>query len=245
MSSFWTENFKVRSYEVDFRKQATIETLCRYFQEAAWNHAEALGVGYQRLLQENKIWVLSRLLIEMESSPVWGETVQIVTWPRAAKSVFAMRDFEILNASGVRFLAGTSAWLVIDTRSRKPQRVDRLTATIQAVQDRRAIMEEPEKIPELASDTVSTQQITVRYTDIDVNRHVNNARYLGWLMDSYSFEFHEQHSLRRLEINYLGEAQPGQSITISTMQVCPGEILHLMNNAQTQAPLCRARLQWK
>jgi hypothetical protein len=36
----WTESFKVHSYDVDFNKTATLESLCRHFQEAAWNHAE-------------------------------------------------------------------------------------------------------------------------------------------------------------------------------------------------------------
>jgi medium-chain acyl-[acyl-carrier-protein] hydrolase len=202
-------------------------------------------VGYQRLLQEDKIWVLSRLLIEIESAPLWGETVQIVTWPRAAKSVFAMRDFEILNASGVRFLAGTTGWLIIDTHSRRPLRVDKLTASIEAVQDRRALAEEPEKLPDMPGGALSAQRFTARYSDIDVNKHVNNARYLGWLMDSYSFDFHEQHSLSRLEINYVGEAQAGQNISVSAVELSPGEFVHSINNAETNAQLCRAKVKWR
>src|SRR5712691_7393571 len=58
--AIWRGDFRVHSYEVDFKQSATLECLCRYFQEAAWNHAEELGVGYQRLQAENKIWVLSR-----------------------------------------------------------------------------------------------------------------------------------------------------------------------------------------
>src|SRR6266702_8253653 len=98
----WTENFKIHSYEVGLSRRATLETVCRYFQEAAWNHAEALGVGYSQLQRQNKIWVLSRLLVKVEHYPRWAETVTIRTWPRAAKSIFAMRDFEVFDSVGTR-----------------------------------------------------------------------------------------------------------------------------------------------
>ena len=62
----WAETFKVHSYEVDFTQRATLTTLCHYFQEAAWNHAELLGVGYSQLQTERRLWVLSRLLIELK-----------------------------------------------------------------------------------------------------------------------------------------------------------------------------------
>src|SRR5882724_1138220 len=118
----WTETFKVHSYEVDFSQRATLRTLCHYFQEAAWNHAELLGVGYSRLQTEKRLWVLSRLLVKVECYPGWGDNVTVRTWPRHARSVFAMRDFRIQDAVGGALAAGTSAWLVLDATSRKPLR---------------------------------------------------------------------------------------------------------------------------
>ena len=49
----WEEHATIRSYDVDAARNATIESLLRYFQEAAWNHAEHLGVGYSHLRRQN------------------------------------------------------------------------------------------------------------------------------------------------------------------------------------------------
>src|SRR4051812_24122807 len=103
--TIWREEFTVHSYEVDFKKGATLEGLCRHFQEAAWNDAEALGVGYQRLQEQNRIWVLSRLILKVKRRPQWGENLTMETWPQAAKSVFAMRDFEIFDSVGALLVA--------------------------------------------------------------------------------------------------------------------------------------------
>jgi hypothetical protein len=73
----WTEQFKIHSFEVDCSGVGTVESVCRHFQEAAWNHAEHLGVGYERLRKENRIWVLSRMVLKFERSLRWGETITV------------------------------------------------------------------------------------------------------------------------------------------------------------------------
>ena len=61
----WVERLKICSYDVDFTRAATSASLCRYFLDAAWNHAEALGVGYCHLQSQDKFWVLSRLRLQV------------------------------------------------------------------------------------------------------------------------------------------------------------------------------------
>src|SRR6266853_1068928 len=93
-SAVWTEQLRIHSYEVDFNQRATLESLCRLFLEAAWSHAEHLGVGFQQLASQKKFWVLSRMAVEVGQYPAWGEAVTLATWPREAVSLFAIRDFE-------------------------------------------------------------------------------------------------------------------------------------------------------
>ncbi len=245
--SIHIENFKVHSYEVNSKQEATLETLSRYFQEAAWNHAEALGVGYKRLVQDHKLWVLSRLAVRVDRYPRWGETIQVVTWPRAAKSVFAMRDFEFADSDQNRLVAGTSAWLVLDVVTRKPQRIDKLVAKLQPLSERRALPQDPEKIPAPAAvlNTMAPVRMTARYGDIDVNGHVNNSRYIGWLLDAYPSDFHQHHSIAFLEINYLGETLSAEPVTIQSDETSSGEFVHTLGKANSQEPICRARIKWK
>src|SRR5690349_13078925 len=116
-SGVWSERLRIHSYEVDFKYRATAESLCRLFLEAAWNHAEQLGVGFHQLAREQKYWVLSRMAVEFEQYPRWGEEVTLLTWPRGASSIFAARDFEIIALSGKCLIAGSSAWVVLDART--------------------------------------------------------------------------------------------------------------------------------
>src|SRR5205085_7315047 len=129
----------------------------------------------QRLQEENRIWVLSRLVLKIERTPQWGETLTMQTWPWATKSVFALRDFEIFDPRGTLSVAGASAWLVLDQGTRKPQRVDKLVSTIKEFSDKRALDMPLEKLG--GCEFVSaTTDLATRYSDIDANGHVNNSR---------------------------------------------------------------------
>jgi medium-chain acyl-[acyl-carrier-protein] hydrolase len=241
-SPVWTEPLKIGSYDVDFTGRASTVSLCRYFLDAAWKHAEALGVGFSDLASQGKFWVLSRLLFEVSRYPVWGNTATLRTWPRSPKSVFAMRDFEISDSAGTRMAAGASAWLVLDAASKRPQRLHKLLPALADLSDNRALSRDPEKLePGDSWDVVFTA--TARYTDIDVNRHVTASRYIGWLLDAYSLEFHRAHAVRLLELNYLGETLVGTELSIRTRAVGEAAWSHSLIKASGEE-VCRARLEW-
>ena len=238
----WTEHFKVHSYEVDANQRATLETVCRYFQEAAWNHAEALGAGYGHLQKLNCLWVLSRLAVRIEALPSWGETLTVQTWPRAAKSVFAMRDFEIFNPSGARLIGGSSAWLVLNGGTRKPQRIDKLLSHLRPIAHRRAIPDDPEKLDlEAQSQAVPSREVSVRWSDLDVNGHVNYGKYIGWALDGFSAEFHRTRTVKGLEANYLGETAADETLVIAGQQLSSGESYYSLTKAEG-IEVCRVKI---
>jgi acyl-ACP thioesterase len=52
------------------------------------------------------------------------------------------------------------------------------------------------------------------YSDIDYNGHVNNVRYIQWIQDSVDPAVLEQARQARLDINYLGEVKPGETVEL-------------------------------
>jgi medium-chain acyl-[acyl-carrier-protein] hydrolase len=242
----WVETFKVHSYEVDSTQRATLKTLCHFFQEAAWNHAELLGVGYSRLQTEQRLWVLSRLLVKVERYPRWGDAVTVRTWPRHARSVFAMRDFRILEASGHTLAAGTSAWLVLDAATRKPLRADKVLAHFTNLSDDRALERDPEKLPPgHPQDAAPDSSWLATYSDIDVNGHVNYAWYIGCALNSRPVQFHGDYEPCGLEVNYLGETAGDETIAVTTEAGPDHEFAHSILKTASREEVCRLRLRWR
>jgi medium-chain acyl-[acyl-carrier-protein] hydrolase len=85
---------------------------------------------------------------------------------------------------------------------------------------------------------------TVRYTDIDVNRHVTSSRYIGWMLDGYPMEFHFDHEVQALEVNYLGETLAGDVLDVRTRPLGPAVRGHSLVK-EGGAEVCRARIEWR
>ncbi len=238
----WREALQVHSYDVDFHRCATVEAVCRWFLEAAWNHAERLGFGYAALAAKNKLWVLSRLLMEFDSFPRWGQTAELTTWPRGINGVFALRDFELHAPDGTRLAAGASSWLVLDAASHRPQRIDKLLLPPATSETRAAVGRDPAKLADTAPTEIA-YTAAVRYSDIDVNRHVNSARYLGWLLDGYPADFLQRHRIQSLEVNYTGEGHWTDTLTVLTRQLGPLHFAHSVTRSEP-SEVCRAELHW-
>lgn len=239
----WQQQYAVLAHHADFQKQLTAGAICRLFMDAAWNHAEALGVGYEALAREGMLWVLSRLSLEFWQLPQWGEQVWVRTWPRLARSVVTARDFELLNAQGSVCASGTSAWLVLDAVARKPQRMEEIASRIRPVCARKALGREPAKVPPLPVRQPGLN-VKVRYSDIDVNGHANSARYIEWVLDSYPLDWHRQNQLSALDMNYMAETRDGDTLGINCDHSLPGGHLYALTVLRGEMEALRARLCW-
>ncbi len=210
----WTETFHVRTYESDPQGRASIQTLCNYFQEAAGLHARSYGVAIDDLLELGLTWVLARLRMQVDAFPVWGDTVEVETWPAGVQGLFATRDVLFFQAggSGRRLLAqGTSAWLVIDAARKRPVRVPPIISEIRLPERPRALDASFGKLTVPDADG-HARRFRVRYSDLDVNQHVNNVRYAEWAVESVPDGVLTGCLLREIEMHFLAETTLGDAV---------------------------------
>ncbi|MBN1993353.1 MAG: hypothetical protein JW953_11690 [Anaerolineae bacterium] len=238
----WQDEYRIHSYEVDAKGQLTIPFLCQFMQESAWHHAENLGVGYAALLEKNSAWVLARQWVAMDAFPRWGDTIKIFTWPTGKDRLFWYRDFKILDEASALIGRATTAWLVIDLSKRRPQRANSLNLNL-PVDLERMFPRRPGKIDSL-SQGLPGYTVQVGYRDLDVNQHVNNVRYIDWILDAFDLDFLKAHNLQELEINYMAEAAYGDEVSV--LQEA-GENLgfrHCLERKGDNLEFCRARTGW-
>jgi medium-chain acyl-[acyl-carrier-protein] hydrolase len=211
--SIWTDHYTVNWYDADPGNKATLTALCNYLQESAWRHANHLGFGYRTATKINQAWVIIRLLLKMDRYPSWQETITVRTWPRGVDGLFAIRDFEILDAEGNRLGGASSQWFIIDVETRKPQTTLLVQDILPLATHVPALDEQPEKIiiPEPLS---FTHAIKAEYSDIDMYGHVNNTRYVEWTLNTFPEEIHKENLIRSFLIEFLAETHLGEEIEI-------------------------------
>jgi len=245
MKASWENEYSISFHEVDTKNEAFLPVLWSFMQETAWHHADHLGLGYSDLMGQQYIWVLSRLSVQMEEYPRWGDRIRVKTWLAGTGRLFALRQFSIADLSGKILGTARSAWLVLDLKGRKPQKIEPLFKHLQHLFDHLP-GEEPEKLPAPVQPELK-KSYEVRYTDIDVHHHVNNIKYMEWVLDSVPLEINRTHQIHTFGINFLAESsyEDVLSIQTETFQESPPVFLHRVSREGESKELCRARTEWK
>ncbi len=214
--SIWTEETSVRSFETDFEEQWKPACFFQAMQEAATHHAASFGFDYQDMLANNMIWVLSRMLIRFERFPRLRQKVVVTTWPKGLQQkIFFTRDFIFAGPDGERFATATSAWLLIDPSARRMLHPRALQGKVPDNEALSAMDEQLEKINP-GEDLPERLVTPAAYSAVDLMGHVNNARYIEWISDSFPMRQYQTQRLSWLQINYLNEVKPGECVSVRT-----------------------------
>ncbi|KAG6389904.1 hypothetical protein SASPL_151379 [Salvia splendens] len=206
----------IRSYEVGADKTATIESLLNLLQETALNHVWMSGLlsdGFgatHGMMRNNLIWVVSRMQVQADHYPIWGEVMEIDTWVGASGKNGMRRDWLLRSqATGIVFVRATSTWVMMNKETRRLSKMpDEVRAEIAPwFIEKYAIEEEgPEKIEKLDDKARYVHSnLKPNRSDLDMNNHVNNVKYLRWMLETIPDEFLEKHQLSDIVLEYRKE----------------------------------------
>lgn len=212
----WREKFQVRSFDIGLNAMTRMSSLCGYLQEVAGRHANHLGVGHHFMQQSGKVWVLSRLFIRINELPAWGQEFFVETWPLGTERIFYRRDYQIDDGSTI-LLRATSYWILLDLNTRKPSFVPLDETVIKHNQGRQSMPMPSESFREVVSGDCQLYQ--VKYSDLDQNRHVNNARYVEWIFNVLDQDLLEKSAPAYFAIEYKHEAKAGDVVELRTSRV--------------------------
>ncbi len=234
--------YRLHSYEVDHKGRARPDILLSFMLDSAWAHANNSRFSYGALRQEGQLWVLSRFLAQFKKIPFWDDEVVIETWGKGADRLFGLRDFAVYSDSGEKLVSATSAWLVIDRKTSRIQRIDLLHSDFPVQQNKHEIDVRLEKIDSAETERTGFEHV-VRYSDIDVNNHVSSTQYLKWMFDSLPKGVPEDEKLRSFEINFLAEAQAGDKVFVASADAGDYQYFEVIRE-NDNVELCRAKLKW-
>ncbi|KAL8105870.1 palmitoyl-acyl carrier protein thioesterase, chloroplastic-like [Apium graveolens] len=206
----------IRSYEVGPDKTATLESILNLLQETALNHvwmSGLLGDGFgatHGMARNDLMWVVSKLQLQVEQYPIWGEVLQLDTWVGASGKNGMRRDWELRSqATGVVFARATSTWVMMNKKTRRLSKMpDEVRAEISPwFIEKRAITEDTlEKIRKLDDSAKhGTSSLKPKRSDLDMNHHVNNVKYVGWMLETMPDEFMEEYQLSNIILEYRKE----------------------------------------
>jgi len=215
MVDIWREPVSIRYGSVDRSDRLTLGSIFSLFQEAAISHAADLGVGRDAMAAAGQGWILSRLSLFVQRRPAYGETIQVSTWPRRWEKLFALRDYEIRDAENAAVVRGRAGWLVVDIEKRRPLRAQTVMENLPPNEGIDAFPAGPAGLTVRENLTKKMERAAL-YSDIDYYGHANNARYIQWIQDATDMDTLTNAGQIRLDINYLSEVLPGETVELWT-----------------------------
>jgi acyl-ACP thioesterase len=93
------------------------------------------------------------------------------------------RDFELYSSSGVLLGRAITQWVILNLTTRKLERVPKFVSDCHPHNPKYAMQESDWKI-EAQADSPVMASFSVKRSDIDIMNHVNNIRYLEWIIDT-------------------------------------------------------------
>lgn len=217
MDTIWKTRFHLDVFNVNHQGVADYKTYFNFMQESALKHAHHLGFGSSDLLEKNLLWVVTRFELHTFSTLRWDDEVMVTTWSRGLIGPYAFRDFvikRIVDGEEQEIVAkASSSWIPIDVVKRKSVilKENELNTETSHCED---VGIEPRKIQYKSEMTDFISSFHVKNSDLDINRHVNNTKYIQWLYDSLKLEEIDSLQTKKFAINYNNEAKLGDEVKI-------------------------------
>lgn len=259
-------SFPVRYGEIGENGVTTLAALGSWLQEAAGLSADSLGFGESEMLSCNVTWILTRLVLRIDRLPRAGEQVRVHTWPSTVDKL-AHRGYEVFDAEGRLIVSGGSAWTAMELASRTLTTVPESISKLFPEDPRPCDPFVGRVIPRLKGDSATSCLLRVRRDDLDINGHVNNTRYLSWLMEtlpptpmlSKDGETGAEPLVPRLlDITFRAECFPQEELEcLSAPSAAPKDapadvlgrevpwaLLHSIRRLSDESEVCRALTLW-
>lgn len=218
MEQSFEEKLIIDSRDVDGYGHCRPSALLGHLQETATQAAETHGFGRKLLLDQYGVfWVLTRIWFRLERPLRWEQELTVRTWHRGGKGAIMYRDFDLL-VDGTPVGEAVSAWVLMnheDGRIEKLSHVPELSANGGGPLCKSIILSKLRMPKEL---TLAEHRL-LRYSDTDINGHVNNTKYADFACDALHVEKRKREEyISEMQIGYLAQCWPGEELSVLTAE---------------------------
>ncbi len=211
MRKLWQREYVLRAGDFDKFDSIKPSAVLDLFQDAAGQHAEELGVGFNALLEREYLWVLTRVKFKILSAPSRYQTVVVKTWPLAPNRLNYRREYCIEDQNGQKLIIGSSEWVIIHSRERKLLSVSDLYPFSDGFCEEVMFEGKLGKVRDFEASGAS-HIVNAGFSELDVNDHVNNTKYANYVMDAVNPK--KDDILESFQIDYRKEVLQGTQLNV-------------------------------
>ncbi len=195
---------KIEINDIDYMGEYQIYLLFHHFTDIATRNGIEIGLWKQELMKDYG-WVVAKQSLHLDEPICYGEEIELSTLPADGTFVSFPRYYFIKKNEKVIGYC-SSLWTLIDLHKRCIVLPKRVGIDVPKF-DHNITLPSPDSIDiDVPLNYMETRQ--VRYSDVDTNQHMNNAKYIQWAMDLIDFDIHKENFLSEMTIQYQKEIKP-------------------------------------
>lgn len=206
----WSDEYRVLYHDLNSNELVGISRIFKFLQETATSQMRAQRPSYNELLNQNKAFLLSGIRVNVYEPLTYNEKITVSTWACNPRGFTFPRCYSIMRGDDI-ICEASSTWALVDTHDKKLIKASDVELNYSI--DEPLELDSPIRfrIPsELQMSLVG--EYTIRYTDTDINMHMNNTNYPDMLFNALPTP--ESKFVRSIAISYQNEAKIGDYLKL-------------------------------
>lgn len=207
----WIEAYKVKFHDTNSNEILNPSNVLKFMQETGMLHMKNIRPSYEDLIAQNKALILSSIRINMYSPIYAYDEITVKTWATGSRGFTTTRSFEIYKDDEI-VAEANSIWALVSITDKKLIRISEVDFSNYEQEDA-LVLDQPAKVRisnELKLNLVG--EYTVRYSDTDLNGHMNNTNYPDLFFNCLPKP--ETKLVKSLAISFVNEAKIGDNLKI-------------------------------
>lgn len=204
-------------FHLDLRERYPLSQVVSRMIHVAGEHATHFGYGIGHLMELGATWVLSRMSIQFFQPISILEPLEITTGVIDWSGISTDRVIALFQSSGL-VASSMTKWIAIDVKKRMPISIDKILAdhSVRAKFPDLALPEVPRRLlGREETDQLKTIYVhKVRYSDLDLNRHVNSSVWVSLAMDALPLDRILQYRMAEAHLRFVKECRYGEELYI-------------------------------
>lgn len=246
MDNYFEQTFELRYSEMNKFGEASTTTILTLLEETAADHCHSIGRSLYDLKGDNIGWVLLSGIIEMYRYPIYKEKITIRTWISSNSDIRGFRENILFDESGEIIGKSKGLWVFFDINKRRPARIfEDIKCGWENKSGCCLDHDVTQKIMPLHS-SANHCEFKVNKFDIDSYKHVNNIKYLQWLIESQPKELTDNYYLYSIDGRFMSEAQYGDTLlSFTDRDGEPNSFVHTIKTLAGDKICATAKTIWK
>ena len=246
MKNYFEKQFELRYFEMNKFGEASSTAILTLLEESAADHCYSINHSLFDLEKQNIGWVLLSGILEMDHYPGYKEKIVIRTWLSKYSTVKGFRENIILNEQGSIIGRAKGLWVFFDIDRRRPIPISDDIKDKWSYCNEECINHDITKKIEIIDSSTHIKEFKINRFDVDTNLHVNNIRYLQWLIESIPDDIIDNYYLHSIDGRFIAEAQLGDTImSFTERDAGHNSFVHNIRTQGNNKDCATARTVWK